>query len=283
MASIANETPQPTPKNEQFSDPLTIERHARKVVKSLKRFLRDHTDQVWQGQDGKNYPRIEAYQFVAACFGHSPIISDTQALYNADQQEIGMHAAAYVIDSANRTVSAAEATCMRSESEWENSPSFQLRSMAQTRACGKALRNKFAYVMVMAGLQGTPAEELTTHNHQSDADGLRKGFGVQCSQCTNRLSKKAAEKTKRAFGKVLCFECEKSAFTEFEQSRAAQPEEEPKPEPFPCGPNCVNPEHSWHEPKPAHSPQQVLSFDQIKPGPQPVAKILDKAKDTWAI
>lgn len=40
-------------------------------------------------------------------------------------------------------------------------PLFQLRSMAQTRACAKALRNVFAWVVVLAGYKPTVAEELT--------------------------------------------------------------------------------------------------------------------------
>jgi hypothetical protein len=282
MASIANDKPTAAPKNAEFSNPLTIERHARKVVKVLRKFLSEHPDQVWQGDDGKQYPRIEAYQFVAACFGCSPIISDTQALYDAEQSEIGMHAAAYVIDAANRTVSAAEATCMRSEAEWVTSPSFQVRSMAQTRASGKALRNKFAYVMVMAGLQGTPAEEMTVTANRKHSDEPGPRGGEQCADCTNHVYKKRAKKTREAYGRALCIECEKSAFEKSEQEPAAKPEtdESAKPAPFPCGPDCVNPEHEWHTPKPARSPQQVLTFDQIKPGPQPVVKLLDKAKDT---
>jgi hypothetical protein len=39
-------------------------------------------------------------------------------------------------------------------------PLFQLRSMAQTRACAKAMRNALAWVVVLAGFRPTPAEEL---------------------------------------------------------------------------------------------------------------------------
>ena len=42
----------------------------------------------------------------------------------------------------------------------ESVPLFQLRSMSQTRACAKALRNALAWVVVLAGFQPTPAEEL---------------------------------------------------------------------------------------------------------------------------
>lgn len=39
-------------------------------------------------------------------------------------------------------------------------PLFQLKSMAQTRACSKVLRNVLAWVVVLAGYRPTPAEEL---------------------------------------------------------------------------------------------------------------------------
>ena len=42
----------------------------------------------------------------------------------------------------------------------EKVPLFQLSSMAQTRACSKALRNVLAWVVVLAGYKPTPAEEL---------------------------------------------------------------------------------------------------------------------------
>jgi len=45
-------------------------------------------------------------------------------------------------------------------------PSFQLRSMAQTRAASKALRNALAWVVVLAGYRPTPAEELPQVDHR---------------------------------------------------------------------------------------------------------------------
>lgn len=42
----------------------------------------------------------------------------------------------------------------------EKVPLFQLRSMAQTRAGGKAFRHAFSWVVVLAGYKATPAEEL---------------------------------------------------------------------------------------------------------------------------
>lgn len=47
-------------------------------------------------------------------------------------------------------------------------PQFQLRSMAQTRACSKVLRNGFAWVVVLAGYKPTPAEDLTGDEQQPE-------------------------------------------------------------------------------------------------------------------
>ena len=46
-------------------------------------------------------------------------------------------------------------------------PRFQLRSMAQTRAGAKALRNALAWVVVLAGYRPTPAEEMTGERESS--------------------------------------------------------------------------------------------------------------------
>lgn len=43
-------------------------------------------------------------------------------------------------------------------------PLFQLRSMAQTRACAKAMRQALAWVVVLAGFKATPAEEMAEYD-----------------------------------------------------------------------------------------------------------------------
>jgi hypothetical protein len=57
-------------------------------------------------------------------------------------------------------ISAAEAQCTVEEANWKNKELWQLRSMAQTRACAKALRNVLAWIVVLAGYSPTPAEEM---------------------------------------------------------------------------------------------------------------------------
>lgn len=68
-------------------------------------------------------------------------------------------------------ISTADAMCTTDEPNWDTRPTkkdpdarvplFQLRSMAQTRACSKVLSNLLSYVAVMAGCSGTSAEEMS--------------------------------------------------------------------------------------------------------------------------
>jgi hypothetical protein len=131
--------------------------------------------------NGETYLEFEDWQTVARFYGVSAkVISTTYVTIGG---AAGFECKAEAID--NRTgipVSAAEAMCLNDESKWssrakyewrtengkrirkqigsEPVPMFQLRSMAQTRACAKALRNVLAWVVVLAGFKTTPAEEM---------------------------------------------------------------------------------------------------------------------------
>ena len=50
--------------------------------------------------------------------------------------------------------------CTRDERNWASRDEFTLRSMAQTRASAKALRNVLAWVAVLGGFKPTPVEEM---------------------------------------------------------------------------------------------------------------------------
>jgi hypothetical protein len=73
----------------------------------------------------------------------------------------GFEARAVVRSASGQILSAAESLCTSDEEKWQDKPLYQLKSMAQTRACVKALRNLLAWVAVLAGYKPTPAEEIT--------------------------------------------------------------------------------------------------------------------------
>jgi len=71
-------------------------------------------------------------------------------------------------------------------------PLFQLRSMAQTRACAKALRNVLAWVVVLAGYKPNVAEEMT---------GDERAQGVAENPPTIKTPQRKAPATKNPPGK----------------------------------------------------------------------------------
>jgi hypothetical protein len=57
-------------------------------------------------------------------------------------------------------VGAAESMCSSMEEHWGDRDEYAIRSMAETRAVGKACRLGFSWIMVLAGFAPTPAEEM---------------------------------------------------------------------------------------------------------------------------
>ena len=108
--------------------------------------------------NGEQYLEFEDWQTVGRFYGVTAKIISTEYI---DYGEVnGFQARAVAIRSDGMEISAAEAMCLNDESNWKTKPLFQLRSMAQTRACAKALRNVLAWVVVLAGYKPTPAEEM---------------------------------------------------------------------------------------------------------------------------
>lgn len=70
-------------------------------------------------------------------------------------------ARAWITDASGTVVSEADGYCSSEEQNWKGKPFYARASMAQTRAIGKAMRLRHAWVMVMAGFSPTPAEEMT--------------------------------------------------------------------------------------------------------------------------
>ena len=66
-------------------------------------------------------------------------------------------------------IGAAEAECSRSEEKWAKSLGYSLKSMAQTRAVSKAFRMNLSWIVVLAGMQPTPAEEVPRGGFKDDA------------------------------------------------------------------------------------------------------------------
>jgi hypothetical protein len=219
MESVANQPNQPAPAPEpsqiapvlevrslpELDSPRIILKRRKEVAKAIKQFIKENPSMRLL-LEGKKYPYAPVWQFCAACFGVTPMIAQTEELLTDDRKEMGYLAVAHAIDRTGRVISGAAAACMCSEPEWEGKPSFQLRSMAETRGCSKVLSLLFRDVMVMAGLCPTPAEEMGPGEPRRE-----RALTTPCYECGNKVTKKRALATRKKYGKELCLECTKKA------------------------------------------------------------------------
>jgi hypothetical protein len=179
-------------------------RAGRLAAKEIKKFVRKTPGQLCS-IEGNDYVRVETWQFAGALFGYSALITATQELQDPEGRECGFVAIAHIRSAGGQIISGAEAECRRLESFWAEKPAFQLRSMASTRACGKAFRNCLGWVIVMAGFAATPAEEMEITPNL----GHSQMTGRKCADCGNQLSDKRWSATRKKYGKALCLECSK--------------------------------------------------------------------------
>jgi|APCry1669188910_1035180.scaffolds.fasta_scaffold06424_5 hypothetical protein len=64
-------------------------------------------------------------------------------------------------------VGGASAICTRKERRWEKADDYAVRSMAVTRATGKAFRLSFAWIVTLAGYAPTNEEEMPEYTKQT--------------------------------------------------------------------------------------------------------------------
>ncbi len=107
----------------------------------------------------KEYLFYEAWLTLGRFFKLTPKVEWSRPIWH-EGKAIAWEARAVVLDEEGREIAAAEAMCGKDEKNWRDRPAYALRSMAQTRACAKALRSVLAWVVVLAGFQPTPAEEV---------------------------------------------------------------------------------------------------------------------------
>ena len=108
--------------------------------------------------NNKQYLYFEDWQTLGKFYGIAARVLSTEEMVKG-KIIVGYLAKAAAVNNGYE-VSAAEAQCTNDEPNWKSKPMFQLRSMAQTRACSKALRNCLGWVAVLAGYEAMPAEEI---------------------------------------------------------------------------------------------------------------------------
>jgi len=110
--------------------------------------------------NGKKYLRFEGWQTVGKFFGYTVKTESTNYIELGEAK--GFEAKSVVLDQSGIVIGGAEAVCMDDEKNWKDKPLYALKSMAQTRASAKAFRQILSWVVVLAGYNPTPMEEIGT-------------------------------------------------------------------------------------------------------------------------
>lgn len=135
-------------------DPAEVVARATRTAEPLAQVVRKQGLAV--NISGREHVKVEGWTLLGSMLGVFPVCTWTRKLDN------GWEARVEARTIGGALVGAAEAECLRSESKWTDRDDYALRSMAQTRATSKALRQPLGFVMQLAGFEATPAEEMPT-------------------------------------------------------------------------------------------------------------------------
>ena len=148
----------------------------RKALSELRTLVKMRKDPVII--NGKRYLEFCDWQILGSFFGITAYVTDTREITREKPSEDGKFTFIETIGFLARAesrqdgkaLSAAEAECMFEEPNWAKKPRFTLRSMAETRACAKSLRNVLQWVVKLPEDNGHAheefAEESAEEHHQ---------------------------------------------------------------------------------------------------------------------
>lgn len=105
---------------------------------------------------GKKYVKVDGWISLGTLLGILPREKSVTELpdgsYVADVELVRF--------DTGKVVAGASSLCSVDEKRWKTADKYARRSMATTRATGKAYRLAFSWVVNMAGYEATPAEEM---------------------------------------------------------------------------------------------------------------------------
>lgn len=145
-------------------NPSAIVQRVADVATPLGRFIKERgmATQI----SGREYVLSEGWAFMGSMLGVFPRPVALTELKEEGGRVYGYEAHVELVTSTGAVVGGGIAECSRYEKNWSDRDDFALKSMAQTRATGKAYRLSFGYVMKAAGYEATPAEEMGVEHHE---------------------------------------------------------------------------------------------------------------------
>lgn len=158
------------PQFKMNQSPAQIIEEAGIAAKMLMELVRQNN---WSKKIGQGeHLELEAWLTLGKFYGLTARTKEGSVKHVEFGKAQGFEAYSEIVDTKTGfVVGGAESMCLDDEANWRNKPLFTLKSMAQTRAAGKAFRQMLSWVVVLAGFRPTPAEEMShlQGNSQSDS------------------------------------------------------------------------------------------------------------------
>lgn len=134
------------------------------VIAMLKSFVNKHKLALEHG--GKHYLRAEAWQYLANLLGVFPAfdsaceVMESRSPNGKDFRQYVVTTGCVLYNSAHQEISRAMMVASNHEPFLRNKQLFATWGMSQTRAFSRAMRNVYGYLVLAAGYQPLPWEEL---------------------------------------------------------------------------------------------------------------------------
>lgn len=139
-------------------DPVAITRRVTAIAGPLADFIKKQ--RMSTRINDREYVLAEGWAFMGSMLGVFPNATRVSEVRDPEGALLGFEAHVELRTRDGALVGGAIAECSWSERNWHDRDPFALKSMAQTRATGKAYRMAFGFVMKAAGYEATPAEEM---------------------------------------------------------------------------------------------------------------------------
>lgn len=145
----------------QLAGPEEVVGRATAIANELAKIIQDK--KLFSTISGKQFVRVEGWTTLGALLGVTP----QEVSNSADGDGVYTAVVELVRVSDGRIVGRASAECGAPDEvdrsgnpTWADRPQYARRSMAATRATGKAFRLAFSWIMSLAGYEVTPWEEM---------------------------------------------------------------------------------------------------------------------------
>lgn len=130
------------------------------LAKEVAKIVKDNGLSRTFSKGGREHVSIEGWLTISRVNNEQPHAEVKDVKRDPETGVEVIHARAWITNDKGTIVSEADGYCSTEEGNWNGKPFYARASMAQTRALGKAMRLRHAWVMVMAGFEATPAEEM---------------------------------------------------------------------------------------------------------------------------